>query len=128
MGAIAVTRVASAVGRSHLCLVVGSGGIMQDFIATLVSLFLVEPFQAEMRERLAAARVPPEVVRQVAQCGRVATPVLAKRVMAEPWWGATTVVRVWAGATTADAVVAEAVPACGPAIRAAQPFLSDREA
>ncbi len=101
---------------------------MQDFIATLVSLFLVEPFQNEMRERLAAARVPREVAQQVAQCGRVATPVLADRVMADPWWGATTVVRVWAGATTAEAVLAETVPACGPAVRAVRPFLEDREA
>jgi hypothetical protein len=101
---------------------------MQDFIATLVSLFLVEPFQAEMRERLAAARVPREVVQQVLQCGRVATPVLSERVMADPWWGATTVVRVWAGATTAETVVGEAVPACGPALRAVRPFLNGLEA
>ncbi len=101
---------------------------MQDFIASLVSLFLVEPFEAEMRERMAAARVPREVVQQVVQCGRVATPVLAERVMADPWWGATTVVRVWAGASTADAVLAEAVPPCGPAIRAVRPFLSGTEA
>jgi hypothetical protein len=100
---------------------------MQDFIATLVSLFLVEPFEAEMRERLAGARVPREAAQQVAQCARAATPVLAERVMADPWWGATTVVRVWAGATTADAVLTETVPTCGPAVRAVQPFLNDRE-
>ncbi len=101
---------------------------MQDFIATLVSLFLVEPFQAEMRERLAAVRVPREVAQEVVQCGRVATPVLTGRVMADPWWGATTVVRVWAAATTADAVLAETVPACGPAIRAVRPFLNGTDA
>ena len=101
---------------------------MQDFIATLVSLFLVEPFQNDMRERLAVARAPREVAQQVAQCGRVATPVLAERVIADPWWGATTVVRVWAGAITAEAVLAEAVPACGPAVRAVRPFLDGREA
>ena len=98
---------------------------MQDFIATLVSLFFVEPFQAEMRDKLAAARVPREVTQQVIQCGRVATPVLTGRVMADPWWGATTVVRVWAGATTADAVLQETVPACGPALTAVRPFLAD---
>ena len=96
---------------------------MQDFIAMLVSLFLVEPFQAEMRERLAAARVPREVAQQVIQCGRIATPALTERVLADPWWGATTVVRVWVGATTAEAVFAETVPTCGPAVRALRPFL-----
>lgn len=101
---------------------------MHDIILALVSFFLVEPFQADMRERIGAANVPTEVVQQVTECGQIATPILADRVMSDPWWGITSVAWVWVGASSADAVLAEAVPACEPALQAVRPYLTDGEA
>jgi hypothetical protein len=101
---------------------------MHDIILALVSFFLVDPFQAEMMEQIGAANVPPEVVQQVTECAGVAAPALAERVMNDPWWGITSVAWVWVGASTADAVLAEAVPACEPALQAVKPYLSDGEA
>lgn len=96
---------------------------MHDIILALVSFFLVEPFQAEIQERIGAADVPAEVVQQITECAQVATPILADRVLSDPWWGVTSAVWVWVGASTADAVVAEAVPACEPAMQAVAPYL-----
>ncbi len=97
---------------------------MQDIILALISFFLVDPFQAEMNERIAAANVPAEIVQQVGECAGVAAPALVERVSNDPWWGVTSVVWVWVGASTAESVVAEAVPACQPALTAVQPYLS----
>lgn len=96
---------------------------MMDFIATLVSIFLTGPLQAELSEKLAAARAPQAIVAQVTDCAAAAAPVILDKVVSDPWWAATNVVRVWAGLARADSVLIDAAPACRPAIDAARPFL-----
>lgn len=97
--------------------------MMRDLAISLMSMFVIEPFESAMNERLAAAGAPREIVQQVGACARTALPLLAERGLAEPMWGATTVARVWLGATTADAVLGEADPSCRAAMLAARPFL-----
>ena len=48
---------------------------MQDLIAALVSFFLIEPLQAEMADKLAAARAPQAIVAEVTACARDAAPL-----------------------------------------------------
>ena len=97
--------------------------MFQDIILSLVSFFVVDPLQAELKDKLAAARAPQAVISQFAQCAREATPVLAARVMADPVWGVTETVRVWTGMTSPEAVLGGAAPSCATAVQAARPFL-----
>jgi hypothetical protein len=102
--------------------------MFQDVIISLISLFVIEPLQTELNDKLVAARAPQAVVSQIAQCARTATPVLAERVISDPWWGITTTASVWAGISSPERVLREVAPSCEPALQAARPFLEGKEA
>ena len=101
---------------------------MQDFIASLVGLLLIEPLEARLTEKLQAARAPQAVVTQLVACARDAAPVVADRIAAAPWWGVQTIARVWIGSASSEATLVEVVPRCRSAVEAARPFLTGREA
>ena len=98
--------------------------MLDTTLVALVSFFLIDPLQAEISKRLEAAGAPPAIFADVASCARTATPVIVERATGDPWWAATTAVGIWLGSTKPDAVLAEAAPACVPAIAAARPFLT----
>jgi hypothetical protein len=97
--------------------------LFQDIIISLLSAAVVEPLQTELPDRLAAARAPQAVITQVAECARTTAPVLAERVVSDPWWGVITTAQIWTGITSPEAVVGEAAPSCSSALQAARPFL-----
>lgn len=101
---------------------------MQDLVAALISFFLIEPLQAEMADKLAAARAPQAVLNEVSACARAARPVIVERATNDPWWAVSSVVQVWIGSARPEAILADTAPACRPAIEAARPFLTGREA
>ena len=101
---------------------------MQDLFAALISLVLVQPLETELRDRLEAARAPQAAVAEVAACIQTSAPALAQRAWSDPWWVASTSLRVWIGTASPEAVAAEAAPACAPAIRAVAPYLNASEA
>jgi hypothetical protein len=101
----------------------GDSFVIQDIIFALVSFFVVDPLQAELADKLAAARAPQAVISQVSQCAREATPVLAERVMSDPAWGVAETVRIWTGMTSPETVLGEAAPSCATAVQAARPFI-----
>ena len=94
-----------------------------DLLAFLVSIFLLQPLQAEMTSRLAEGRAPAAVVLQVTECAAAAAPRLVERAGADPWWAIRTAFGAWIGTTRPEAVLADAAPGCGPAMQAARPFL-----
>jgi hypothetical protein len=96
---------------------------MQDLIAALVAFFLIEPVQAEMAEKLAAARAPQATVTEVIACARRAAPLIVERALDDPVWAAGTTFQLWLGSSKPDAVLLELSPSCAPAVRAASPFL-----
>jgi hypothetical protein len=100
---------------------------MQNIIASIVSLLLTGPLEARIADKLQVARAPQAVIAQVTACARQAAPVVADRVIADPWWGVQTVARVWLGSASAEAVLVEAVPGCGPAVATARPFLTGNQ-
>jgi hypothetical protein len=101
---------------------------MQDFIAALVSFFLVDPLQAELAERLAAARAPQAIAAEVVSCARTAAPLIVDRTMADPWWAASNALSIWVGTARPEGLLVEMVPRCAGAVQAARPFLSGDEA
>jgi hypothetical protein len=98
--------------------------MLADIIAFLVATFLVGPLQSEMASRLEAARAPAALVREVTACAAAATPRLAERAVADPWWAVTTAVGAWIGTTAPEAALRDAAPGCAPAIDAARPYLA----
>lgn len=101
---------------------------MQDIIASMVSLFLIEPLQAEMADKLAAARAPQALVAELTACVRDAAPVIVDRANSDPWWAVTSGFQVWIGTARPETLLADAAPSCDGAIRAARPFLTGDEA
>ena len=96
---------------------------MQDFIAAVISFFLVEPLHEHLNEMLAKARVPQAVVNEVISCAQTAAPVIVERAASDPWWAVFNGIRLWAGWVRPDALLVDAAPRCAPAVHAARPFL-----
>jgi len=99
---------------------------MYDIIAALISLFLIQPLQAELSETLATAQVPQAVVADVTACARDATTSLINRAVEEPGWAASNAIGLWAGLVKPDQFLAEAVPGCSAAVKAARPFIAEQ--
>lgn len=99
---------------------------MYDIIAALISLFLIQPLQAELSETLATAQVPQAVTAEVTACARDATTSLIDRAVKEPGWAASSALGLWAGLVEPDQLLVEAVPGCSAAVEAAQPFITEQ--
>jgi hypothetical protein len=97
--------------------------MLADTIAWIFAIFFVEPFEAVAREKLAAARAPQEIVRQIGDCARRGGPILADKGLADPGWIVTTVARIWMGTVKIDAVLTDLDPNCAQAVEAARPYL-----
>ncbi len=102
--------------------------MLDNALAALVSFFLIDPLQAGISDRLAAAGVPPAIAANVASCARTATPGIVDRATGDIWWTTSTAFALWTGSTTPDAVLVAAAPVCAPAVDAARPFLAGRPA
>lgn len=100
---------------------------MQELMAALVSLILVQPLQREVANTLAAAQAPRDVAAAVANCAREHGPDIVNRAIGDPWWAASSALSVWTGLAQPSALLAEAAPSCAAAIELAEPFLN-REA
>ncbi|WP_062209423.1 hypothetical protein [Aureimonas sp. AU12] len=90
------------------------GPTMQEFLAALVSFFLIQPLQAEMAERLGP--VSGASVAAVTSCLREATPVLVDRASTDPWGLATDAFGIWTGMTAPETILAATTPGCAAAI------------
>jgi hypothetical protein len=88
---------------------------MQEFIAALVSFFLIQPLQAELKDRF--GNVSQQTAAAMTACARDATPVLVQQATSDPWKTATQVFVVWTGMTPAVDVLAGTTPTCAAAVR-----------
>ncbi|MCX7325869.1 MAG: hypothetical protein NTZ14_15885 [Hyphomicrobiales bacterium] len=91
---------------------------------SVLSFFILDPFRAELNQNLAAAQAPAAIVQQVRTCATVGAPALLSRAYGDWWWTGTTMAYVAIGMRSPESVLVEVVPACAPALRAAQPFLT----
>jgi hypothetical protein len=97
---------------------------MESIITALVAFLLINPLQAELADKLSAARAPPAIVAEMAACAKTATPLIVQRATSDPWWAASSAFSVWAGTTRPEALLIEVAPGCSGALQAAQPFLT----
>jgi hypothetical protein len=100
---------------------------MQDVIASLVSILLLGPLEAELTDRLSAIRAPEAVVSQVTACIRAEMPATITRAVDDPWWAAASALYLWTGSVRPEALLVEAAPACAAAVEAARPFLAETQ-
>lgn len=102
--------------------------MIRDFFLSLVSMFIVQPFETELNQRLTALQAPPAVIQQVRACAAIAAPALATRATGDFWWATSTIIGVAAGMTDPQAVIAEASPECAEALVAVRPILNSTRA
>ena len=97
--------------------------MIRDFLIFIANFFIIEPFQAEMSEQLAAAKAPQEIVQQGTECAASAPGVLAEKFSTDMIGSTMTVFKVVIGMTSAESVLSAEAPACAQALSAAKPFL-----
>jgi hypothetical protein len=102
--------------------------MLQELLATLVSVLIVDPLQAEMSERLAQIRAPQAVIVDMRTCAESSLPKLADRAMADPLWVVTTTLDVWTGNTAPEDVLGGTSTQCDAAVKAARVYLESRGA
>jgi hypothetical protein len=102
--------------------------LLQELLAAVVRILIVDPLQGEMNERLAQIRAPQAVIADVRACAEASLPKLAGRAMAEPLWVFTTALNVWTGRSTPEDVLGGTSAQCDAAIKAAKSYLESRGA
>jgi hypothetical protein len=98
--------------------------MLNDFLLSLFSFFILDPFQAELNQKLRAAQAPAAVMAEVRACATAAGPVLIDRALNDWWWVGTTVISVGVGMTTPQSVLVEIAPRCASAVRNADVFIT----
>jgi hypothetical protein len=99
--------------------------MINGFIMYLVSMFIIEPFNATMTDALREAKAPAAVVEQLNGCITTAPLIVAEKVQADWAWAIGAAVKVAVGLDSVEAVVTRAVPECGPALTSVKPYLSE---
>lgn len=91
--------------------------MISDVAAWLFAMFIMDPLQAEMRERLASANVPVEQVQQSQQCIASHGPQLLKRAGEEPGWAVATAMGVAVGWNSPVELLDARDPNCSTLVR-----------
>lgn len=102
--------------------------MLQELLASIVSMLIVDPLQAEMNERLAQIRAPQAVIADMRTCAEASLPKLADRALADPLWVVTSTFDVWTGRTVPEKILGGTSPQCNAAIKAAKVYLESRGA
>lgn len=89
-----------------------SEALLQDIIAALISIFLIEPLQANITERLAEAGFSAQAAGRVASCFSDAAPGILDRAGNDPAWAIGHAVGYWTGVSTVDDILNDAAPNC----------------
>jgi hypothetical protein len=100
--------------------------MLDSIIELIVRLFIVDPLQAEISDRLSKARVPAAIISQVKSCTTSALPVVVRRVQDDPRWAVGIAIDVWLKRRSPEQVADDAAPACRPAVDAARSYLDGR--
>jgi hypothetical protein len=88
--------------------------MIAEWIASIFAMLVVDPIEADIRQRLEEMKAPVEVVSQASDCLRTTGPLLIDRATGDLWWAGTTVVSVVSGLTSPAELLDAANPACAP--------------
>jgi hypothetical protein len=98
--------------------------MMRELILSIISAFVIEPMEAELKQSLTAAGAPYAVVSDVKACARAAGPVLVQRASSDWWWATSTGFKIATGMKEPVDVVATYAPDCRAAIQAANAYIN----
>lgn len=93
---------------------------MQEFMAALISFFLIEPVQAHIADRYVNAGLSRQAAAEAASCFSEATSGILRRVGSEPGWAIQHALGYWIGTSSIDAIVSDAAPHCAMSAEDAQ--------
>ncbi|MBC2774217.1 hypothetical protein H6M51_15240 [Rhizobium sp. AQ_MP] len=85
-----------------------------EWIAALFAAFVVEPIEADVRQRLEEMQAPVQVVSQAGDCLGTTGPALLDRASGDLWWAGTTAISVATGLTSPAELLDANNPACAP--------------
>lgn len=74
--------------------------MISEIAAWLFALFVIDPLQAEVRDRVAQANLPIEALQQSQQCVATHGPLLLQRATDDPAWATSTALGVAVGWTS----------------------------
>jgi len=92
--------------------------VISDIAAWLFALFVIDPLQTQISERLEAANVPVAAVQQSRRCIASHAPRLVERAGTEPGWAIATAVGVATGWTAPAELLDPNDPNCLTLVRA----------
>ncbi len=88
--------------------------MIAEWIASLFAAFVVDPIEADIRQRLEDMKAPVEVVSQAGDCLATTGPALIDKATGDLWWAGTTAVSVVTGLTSPAELLDANNPACAP--------------
>jgi hypothetical protein len=94
--------------------------MISEIAAWLMTLFVVDPLQAQVREHLERANVSAQALQQSQQCISAQAPQLLKRAGEEPVWAVTTAAGVTLGWTSPAQLLNASDPNCAELSRILQ--------
>ncbi len=83
-----------------------------DIVAWFVTLFVVDPLQAEVRERLDQANASTQLIQQSQQCVAAQAPQLLNRAGNDPAWAIATIAGFSFGLTSPVSLLDSSDPNC----------------
>ncbi len=83
-----------------------------DIVAWFVTLFVVDPLQAEVRERLDRANASTQLIQQSQQCVSAQAPKLLNRAGGDPAWAVATIAGFSFGLTSPVSLLDTSDPNC----------------
>ena len=91
--------------------------MISDIAVWLFALFVIDPLQSQISERLEAANVPVTAIQQSRQCIASHAPRLVERAAQEPGWAITTAVGVAIGWIAPVGLLDSRDPNCSALVR-----------
>ncbi|MHC5234342.1 hypothetical protein ACYSN1_21320 [Brucella sp. LJL56] len=86
--------------------------MVSDFVAWLFALFVIDPLQTSLTERLDQAKLPNVGMMQIQQCVAAHGKKLLAQAEQEPVWAMTTVVGISVGWVSPSQLLTNADPSC----------------
>ncbi|MDP9813828.1 hypothetical protein J2W42_006704 [Rhizobium tibeticum] len=90
--------------------------MFSEIIASVFSMFLIEPLQAEVAERVAAAKAPTEIALASQECLTTQAPRLLERATNEVGWAVSNAVGLSIGWTDPTDLLDKSAPGCAQLI------------
>ncbi len=101
--------------------------MISEIFAWLFALFVVDPLNAELRERVQAANLPAETLQQSRQCVSTHGPALMQKAGNDPIWATGTAFGVVTGFVSPTQLFDAKDPNCAALVRIFQTSAGDDE-